>query len=79
MTRLQGFRAWAMPSDKMLDATWSSAHQGFESHVDRYRNSPVMHESVPDELKPAIFANGERVSFPSPTKKIRAPRIRQRQ
>lgn len=76
MTRFQGFRGWATPSGKVLNATWSNAHQGLEAHVERYRNSPVMHDSVSDELKPAIFVNGERVPFPPPTKKLRAPQTR---
>lgn len=76
MAKLNGFRGWHVPSDKVLDATWSQAHQGFESHVERYRNSPVMHESVDDELKPAIYMNGKRIAFPLPTKKLRAPRQR---
>lgn len=76
MAKLNGFRGWHVPSDKVLDATWSQAHQGFESHVERYRNSPVMHESVDDELKPAIYMNGKRIAFPPPTKKLRAPRQR---
>jgi len=72
----QGFRNWVIRSEKVLDVTWSSAHQGLNCHVERYRNSPVMHESVTDELKPAIFVNGKRVPFPRPTKKIRAPKRR---
>jgi len=78
MLRLQGFQRWAAPSDKVLDVTWSNAHQGFEAHVERYRNSPVMHETIPDELKPVVFISGERVPFPPPTKKPRAPRTRRR-
>ena len=31
-----------------------------EAHVERYKNSPVMHKSVPDEYKPAIFKDGVR-------------------
>jgi hypothetical protein len=78
MSKLQGYQSWATPSDKVLDVTWSNAHQGFEAHVERYRNSPMMHETVPDELKPVIFVSGERVPFPPPTKKPRAPRTRRR-
>lgn len=78
MSRLQGYQTWGTPSDKVLDVTWSNAHQGFEAHVERYRNSPMMHETVPDELKPVIFVSGERVPFPLPTKKPRAPRTRRR-
>jgi hypothetical protein len=35
-----------------------------------------MHESVPQEYKPALFQNGMLVPFPRPTKKLRAPRVR---
>jgi len=53
-------------------------HQGLPAHIDRYRNSPVMHESVEDEYKPAVFSpgTGDRAVFPPPTKKLRVPRIR---
>ena len=44
-----------------------------QAHVERYRNSPVMHRSVPDEYKPVIFKNGVRKNFPRPTKKVKAP------
>lgn len=72
----QDFCEWDVPSDKVCDVSWSNMHQGFFAHIDRYRNSPVMHESVPDLYKPAIFSGGERVRFPEPTKKVRVPRIR---
>mmetsp|Transcript_70874 Transcript_70874/g.196901 ORF Transcript_70874/g.196901 Transcript_70874/m.196901 type:complete len:348 (-) Transcript_70874:140-1183(-) len=70
----QGFRNWSVLSEKVCEVSWSDVLQGIGSHVERYRNSPVMHESVPDEWKPAIFKEGKRVPFPVPTKKIRAPR-----
>ena len=44
-----------------------------QAHVERYRNSPVMHRSVPDEYEPVIFKNGVRKNFPRPTKKVKAP------
>lgn len=72
----QGFAEWSVPSEKICDVMWSGVHQGLEAHIERYRNSPVMHQSVPDEFKPALFVNGERVPFPAPTKPPRAPRIR---
>mmetsp|Transcript_19641 Transcript_19641/g.35730 ORF Transcript_19641/g.35730 Transcript_19641/m.35730 type:complete len:342 (-) Transcript_19641:46-1071(-) len=72
----QGFSEWSVPSEKICDVMWSGVHQGLEAHIERYRNSPVMHQSVPDEFKPALFVNGERVPFPSPSKPPRAPRIR---
>jgi hypothetical protein len=72
-----GYSKWAIPSKKRSYVSWSDPHQGFADNVDRYRNSPVMHDSVPDDYKPVLFANGARVDFPSATKKARAPRVRQ--
>jgi hypothetical protein len=82
----QGFKEWwtiAQTSDNVdcgeaCEADWSSAHQGLEAHVARYRNSPVLHPAVPDEFKPIIFKDGVRVDFPAQTKKSRAPRFRKR-
>jgi hypothetical protein len=71
-----GFSRWALPSQKVCRVSWSMPHQGLEAHVERYRNSPVMHEGVSDEFKPVLFENGSRLPFPPPTKKIRAPRMR---
>jgi len=71
---LQGYSSWNdTSSQKILDVCWSAPHQGLDIMVDRYRNSRVMHGSVPDEYKPALFTNGTRVPFPRHTKRIRAP------
>lgn len=70
-----GFSRWAVASDKVCEVTWSSL-QGLDAHVERYRNSPVMHEDVPDKYKPVLYENGERIAFPPPTKKIRPPRVK---
>eukprot|EP00929_Paragymnodinium_shiwhaense_P100452 TRINITY_DN6278_c0_g1_i1.p1 TRINITY_DN6278_c0_g1~~TRINITY_DN6278_c0_g1_i1.p1 ORF type:complete len:427 (+),score=121.04 TRINITY_DN6278_c0_g1_i1:185-1465(+) len=72
--RFKGFRDWKVLSEKVCEVSWSDALQGLHHHIQRYRNSPVMHETVPDVFKPALFENGQRVAFPPPTKKIRAPR-----
>lgn len=70
------FADWPMVSEKVCQAAWSNL-DGLQGHVDRYRNSSVQHASVPDEFKPALFnKNGERVPFPSPTKKISPPRFK---
>jgi len=74
MGKMQGFREWIMPSEKVCEVMWSSAHQGLQAHIDRYRNSPVMREGMPDEFKPVIFVNGARAAFPPPTKKLRGPK-----
>lgn len=71
-----GYSNWMLPSRKECFVSWCGPHQGFEAHVDRYRSSPVMHWTVPDKYKPAVFKNGLRVDFPLPTKKPRAPRVR---
>lgn len=75
--RFEGFSRWAIQSEKICSVGWSApAQQGLHAHVDRYRNSPVMHFSVSDEWKPAVFANGQRVPFPPPTRRLRAPNLR---
>lgn len=72
------FSDWPMRSQKVAEVTWSEPSQGLHVHVERYRNSPVMHDAVPDEFKPAMYENGIRVDFPRPTKAIRVPRFRRR-
>jgi len=76
MQKFNGFQKWSMPSQKIAEVTWSHPSQGLDVHVERYRNSPVMHDAVPDAFKPAMFDNGKRIVFPPPTKAIRMPRIR---
>lgn len=76
--QFNGFSDWPMRSQKVAEVTWSEPSQGLHVHVERYRNSPVMHDAVPDEFKPAIYENGIRVAFPGPTKAIRVPRFRRR-
>eukprot|EP00437_Effrenium_voratum_P035054 CAMPEP_0181463222 /NCGR_PEP_ID=MMETSP1110-20121109/34803_1 /TAXON_ID=174948 /ORGANISM="Symbiodinium sp., Strain CCMP421" /LENGTH=356 /DNA_ID=CAMNT_0023587913 /DNA_START=77 /DNA_END=1145 /DNA_ORIENTATION=+ len=71
--RFDGFSEWALPSQKVCAVSWSGPHQGLEQHVERYRNSPVMHKSVPDEYRPVVFQNGVRQRFPSPTRSLKEP------
>jgi hypothetical protein len=70
-----GFSSWGMQSEKVCEVTWSQGMQGLHVHIEKYRDCPVMHESVPDEFRPILFKNGKRLSFPPPTKVLRAPRI----
>lgn len=60
--------------EKLAQVTWAESLQGLDAHVERYRNSPTMHASVPDAYKPAIFKDGARVPFPEPTRPVKAPR-----
>jgi len=73
MQRLQGFKEWKVPSRKVLQVVWSSPHQGLDEHMERYRNSPVMHDLMPDEYKPILLKGGIRIEFPRPTARMRAP------
>jgi len=72
-----GFSNWAVPSHKVARVNWSDS-QGLATHIERYRSSPVMHEAVPDDFKPALFQGGQRVPFPAANAKVRAPRCRVR-
>jgi hypothetical protein len=72
-----GFRDWSFQSEKVCTTMWSST-QGRDAHIERYRNSPVMHESLLDEAKPLLFKDGNRVPFPAPTKRLRPPHISNR-
>merc|ERR1712224_567122 len=71
-----GYTKWAIPSRKQSGVSWSGHQQGLDAHVDRYRNSPVMADSIPDEYKPVLFSSGVRVPFPPPTKKLKALRLK---
>lgn len=76
MKALQGYEGLgARPGQRGLEAVWSVL-QGLEAHVERYRNSPVMHEEVPDECRPMHLSGGTPVPFPAPTKRLKAPRLR---
>jgi RNA recognition motif-containing protein len=59
---------------KIAEVEWSSQIQGLQKHIERYRDSPMMHKRVPDGLKPMLFTKGARASFPPPTKSLKMPR-----
>uniref|UniRef100_A0A7S2Q5Y5 Mei2-like C-terminal RNA recognition motif domain-containing protein n=1 Tax=Zooxanthella nutricula TaxID=1333877 RepID=A0A7S2Q5Y5_9DINO len=73
---LDGFVAWGAPGGGACIVNWSEPLQGFAEHVEKYRNSPVMHVAIDDAWKPAIFSCGVRAAFPAPTKALKAPKIR---
>lgn len=76
--KIQGFTQWPVEWDKGMDVSNGDTCQGVEEHIARYRNSPVMHESVPDAQRPAIYERGQRLPFPPPTKEIKKPALRPR-
>lgn len=77
---LQAFQAararGALLAGEGCAAAWSEPLQGLQDLIERYRNSPVMHHSVPEECKPLYFRRGRPVAFPAPTRPLRPPRIR---
>jgi len=75
----QGFSNWGedRASSKVCQLEWSQL-QGFKAHVQRYRNSPVMHAAMCDSRRPLLFVAGKRTPFPPPTCRIPAPRRRGR-
>jgi len=57
-----------------LVSAWSR-DQGLALNLQRYRNSPLMHEIVPNMFKPSVYdGQGNKLTFPRPTVTIRAPR-----
>jgi len=74
--QLQGFSDWKFASEKVCEIAWGSPLQGLNAHVEHYRNSPVMHKSVPECYKPILLKRGLRQPFPVPTKPVRAPRMK---
>jgi len=70
----EGYAEWTLPSLKVVDVCWGSPLQGLAECTERYRNSAVMHEDVPDMFKPVVFRHGHRVPFPAATKSVRNPR-----
>jgi len=78
MSHFEGFSHWIGHIDaEPCEVVWTGPFQGLMEHVERYRNSPVMHFSVPDEHKPVLFSEqGIRIPFPAPTRVIRPPRAR---
>jgi len=69
-----GFEWSVQGESSILETSWSNPHQGYQVHVERYRDCPVMHSSVADEYKPIVLRGGVRVPFPAPTKRLIAPR-----
>lgn len=75
MLTFDGFDGWESFSKKACVTRWSD-DQGLEANVSRYRNSPIMGDSVPHAYKPALFRDGVQIPFPEPTKKLRALRCK---
>jgi hypothetical protein len=75
MRTFDGFDGWEMSSKSPCKILWSDV-QGLDRNVSRYQDSPVMCESVPNVCKPILLKDGVQISFPTPTKKLRALKCR---
>jgi hypothetical protein len=64
IAHFQGYRDWNLASSKVCETCWG-----------KDRNSPVMHRSVHEKFRPALFRDGIQVAFPPPTRQIKAPGI----
>lgn len=69
--KLAGYDRWERVSKLNLSV---ADLQGLQEHIDRYRDSPVMHVDVPERYKPKLFReDGSQDAFPAPTKKSLRP------
>jgi len=73
MLAFSGFTNWPVTSRKACTMVWNMPCQGLAAHVQRYRDSPLMHHDVPQGFKPMLFSNGLPVAFPLPSKQLKTP------
>jgi hypothetical protein len=76
VSSLDGLEALVAKGGLCISVSFAESMHGLEAHIERYRNSSVMHPVVPDAMKPALYRGGVRIPFPAPTKRIRVPRGR---
>lgn len=77
LQNLQGFLLHSPGGSSVVEASWCEQdRQSLDTLIARYRDSPIMHRSVPEAHRPAIFESGFMVKFPAPTKPLRKPRLR---
>jgi len=77
MSALDGYKQWGFGSNKVLQVAWAT-RQGLDTHLQFYKNNPVMHSKNPKNYKPMYFVNGILSEFPEPTKTLRPPRPKAR-
>lgn len=85
--KMHGFAGWLADAQgrqlevdgrdvKVAEVRWGPLHDK-DKHIERYRNSDLMHPSVPDEYKPIAFGeDGEPEMFPAPdaSSRLKVPR-----
>jgi hypothetical protein len=65
-----GFDKWTHCSSSKVCKASLSHTQGLTANIERYRNSPVMGDDVPDIFKPVLFEGKLEVPFPEPTRQL---------
>lgn len=73
MQQLRDFD-WSCLGGQVVEVQRCDSQQGIDAQIDRFRNCPVMHQSVPLMYKPILLQNGQRIPFPKPTKKVSVPK-----
>lgn len=73
LAAFEKFRGAKVDGQELI-TEWSNSQQGYDVLVNRYRDSPVMHSSVPEKHKPIILANGCPLPFPPSTELLQPPR-----
>mmetsp|Transcript_67817 Transcript_67817/g.196146 ORF Transcript_67817/g.196146 Transcript_67817/m.196146 type:complete len:218 (-) Transcript_67817:82-735(-) len=73
-TLMHDFSDWEIPSKKRAIVEARRDGQGREFLVEYFRNSDIMHKDVPDEFRPLLLENGQKVAFPAPTKRPKRPK-----
>jgi len=63
-------RLWPRSASLKLCCAGLSHTQGLEANIERFRNSPVMGDDVPESFKPALFDGDRQVLFPRPTREL---------
>jgi hypothetical protein len=58
------------PSSTKVCEVSLSRTQGLATNIERFRNSSVMGDEVPEYFKPAIFLGERQVPFPEPSKEV---------
>jgi len=74
MECLDGLTTWS-DDGIALSVFWNDQCQGLQSHISKYRNSSIMHSSVPDAMKPMLFTSGVHQPFPQPSATLPKPKI----
>jgi hypothetical protein len=57
-----------------IEVEWC-AQQGLATHVERYRNSPIMHASVAKDAQPRLLSCDGMLPFPEPSVELQAPSV----